>query len=142
MLLLKSGELAVIIGPAAFRKCHLNCNTVKKPHYHPKKLCRHVLQSCGVSAHAFIMSGCVCHSSPVHQLATSSLGFHYIKNLFQSSSLSALSHSLMGTTDVRYLQQRRCLHLSYQFDKSFRFFKAWPCYLSFASEFQTCRLCL
>lgn len=141
MLLLKSGELAVIIGPAAFCKCHLNCNTVKKPHYHPKKLCRHVLQSCGVSAHAFIMSGCVCHSSPVHQLATSSLGFHCIKNLFRSSSLSALSHSLMGT-DVSYLQQRGCLHLSYQFDKSFHFFKAWACCRSLTSEFQTCHLCL
>lgn len=135
LLLLKSGELAVITGPAAFCKCHINCNTVKKPHYHPKKFCRHVLRSCGVSVPAFIMPGCACHSSSVHQLATASLGFYYIKNLFRSSSLSALSHSLMGATDVSYFQQKGCLGLSYQFDKSFHFLRhghaACPLLLNF-----------
>lgn len=121
MLLLKSRELAVITGPAAFSKCHLNCNTVKKPHYHPKQFCRHVLQSCGVSTRAFIMPGCACRSSS--PLATASLGFYYTKNLFWSSSLPALSPSLIGATDVSYFQQRGCLELSYQFDKSFHFLR-------------------
>lgn len=137
-----SGGLAVIIGPAALLKCHINCNTVKTPHYHPKKFCRHVLPRCGVPRHAFITSGLylsliIC--APTFYILSRFL--LYKDDLLVKPTLCSLSQP-DGCNRCKLLPAGRMSGSWLPIWQEFPFFKTQPCCLSFAFEFQMCHLCL